>query len=317
VVTRCVLVERLDLEDVVRSRGIDLFKTFAVYNYGYWFDGYRCYVHIDGVTIVGTLDARFAVYDCGSLTHDPDRLVRYVFGLDEDTTPFLRIAEEDPLLRLFAREFAGWRLRSSSLWWSLVVGICQQNASFRQGWKMLHSIVKIYARSIEVEGRKIPIAPSPRDVVEKPHLLAEARVGYRARTIEGIAKAFTEGLLDPIELSRKPYEEIETVLQSLRGVGSYTARLAIALSFRKYGRAPIDRWLRRIASRIYGIDEKNVDTFWHQRWGSWSALASIAVTITLDAEPLSRALERIERGELLPKENVVPSPYTMWRYDWG
>ncbi|MEM0368756.1 MAG: hypothetical protein QXN57_04870, partial [Desulfurococcaceae archaeon] len=91
----------------------------------------------------------------------------------------------------------------------------------------------------------------------------------------------------------------------------YTARLAIALSARKYDLPPMDNWLRKIISITYGIDEKFAEEFWIEKWGKWSALTSIMVTITLDAEPLSKAIQRISRRELLPKSDLSPTPINM------
>ncbi len=302
----------------VASRGIDLYRTLSIYNFDFWFDGSRAFVVLDledPCIAMVKVTGEYSIYcasekSCNELV----RTLEFHLGIHEDTSEFLARARLDPLLSSFAREFSGWRLRSCSLWWALVVGICQQNASFRQGWSMLRGIIVHYGKRASINGLTIFLPPNPEDVLKDPSKLTSARVGYRAKIIESVARAFVNGDIREEEVSRLRPSEAEEVLRVVKGVGSYTARLALALGLRIYDLPPIDRWVKAIASRVYGIDEKVVESEWTKRWGKWSALAVIALTIALDAQPLRRALERIERGELLPKGDVVPSPSTLWMW---
>jgi len=307
-----------DLSEEARLRGVDLGLTLSVYNFWFWFDGSRATLFLDDygdcIALV-YVDGRYEIY-C-SRDFDEEEVVRRlveVLGLAENVEEFLNIAGRDPLLCEFSRKFRGWRLRSSGLWWALLVSICQQNASFRQGWTMLKNIVLRYGRRVKVRNQDIPAPPTPNDVVRNPGLLVEARVGYRAKTIESVARAMLEKVIDAELLKTLRVDEVERELRKIRGVGSYTARLAIALAFRRYELPPIDRWVRALASRVYGVEEGLVEEVWRRRWGRWSALAVIALTVALDAEPLRRALERVERGLLTPLSTIVPSPTTMWMW---
>ncbi len=310
----------IDIGEEVRARGIDLYKTLSVYNLYHWFDGYTAKLVLDlEQPAVALIDTHGGVRIYASSCSDTDIYVyrlRWVLGLDEDLSEFHARARNDPLLFRFAAEWRGWRLRSCDIWWALVVGVCQQNASFKQGWSMLLNIVDLYGRAVELEGfGRVVLPPRPEDVARDPSKLAEARVGYRAQTIAGIARAFIEKSIPSIEELRKmSSSEIETLLRGLRGVGSYTARLAMALALRRYDLPPVDRWLKAIVSRVYGVEERYAESKWVEVWGKWSGLASIALTIALDAAPLREALARIERGELLPKMSDEPSPATLWRF---
>lgn len=298
--------------------GVDLKLTLSVYNFWFWFDGSKAVLFLDDqrecVALVW-VDGRYEVYCVEeNLVDEALRRLVHVLGLREDATEFFQLASRDPLLNAFAEKFRGWRLRASSLWWALVVGICQQNASFRQGWSMLENLVLRYGRRVALGSVEVLAPPTPRDVVEKPGILIDARVGYRAKTIEAVARALVEGSLDPRSLGSRSFEEIENELKRFRGIGSYTARLATALAFRRYDLPPVDRWVRAIASRVYGVEERLVEAEWRKRWGRWSALAVIALTIALDAAPLRKALERIERRALLPDPSAIPSPTTLWMW---
>ncbi len=317
---RLHLCAGLDIGDEARAKELDLFRIFSVYNLHHWFDGYRARLALDlekpAVAIVD-VDGKAGIYapSCSDIDTYVAKL-RWILGLEEDLSEFYSIAMHDPLLSRFATEWRGWRLRGCDLWWALVIGVCQQNASFKQGWTMLLNIVDLYGRAVELNGfGRVVLPPRPEDIARDPSKLVEARVGYRAQTIAGIARAFAEKSIPSIEEFKKmDSSEIETLLRRLKGVGSYTARLAMALALRRYDLPPVDRWLRAIVSRVYGIEERYAEGKWVEIWGRWSGLASIALTIALDAAPLRGALARIERGELLPKIGDEPSPATLWRF---
>ncbi len=298
--------------------GIDLGKTLATYNFGFWYNGLEGYVIIDNYSPViarVSIDGRYTIYgsnrdECREYV---DKLVK-ILGLEEDLSQLYRIGRNDPLLGPFIEKYRGWRLRTTDPWWGLVIGICQQNASFLQGWRMLYNIVKLYNRKILLYNREILLPPHPRDILEKPELLIKARTGYRAETIARVAREFVENNLAEKILDHDP-DHVEKLLRSIKGVGIYTARLAMVLSMRIYEKPPIDRWLSRIIIETYGVEKNMVEEYWISRWSRWSGLASVMVTIALDAEPLRKALERIRENKLLPIEDLgKPSPLTMWRY---
>lgn len=301
-------------EGYIPAGSIDLKMTLNVYNLCFWIGNRFSYVYLQldpPVVAKVYYTGKYQVFaeSCGSVDELVENLLG-VLGARLDISEFLELAKEDRILSLFAERYSGWRPRSTSLWWALVVGICQQNASFKQGWRMLHEIVKSYGRTVKVGDSAVPRPPTPREVLGNTDALLHAGVGYRAKTIINAAEAlskpdFTESVLE------SPPREAEELLKSIKGVGSYTARLAIAFSMRRYELPPVDRWLRKVASIAYMVDEKAVEEYWVEKWGKWSALAAIATTVALDAEPLSKAVERVKRGELLPEPSKKPSPVNM------
>lgn len=287
----------------------------AVYNLCFWTSSREFYVYIPGDGInLALVDhhGKFKIYSdsCRGSSELRSRL-RFTLGLDEDLSGFYSHARSDTIIGDFVEEYRGWRLRSTDLWWALVTAICQQNASFKQGWRILHNIVKAYDKHVLVNGALIPRPPTPSEVLSDPEKLLLAGAGYRARTILAVAKELARGSLSHERIEAMDAVEAERELMSIKGVGHYTARLSIALAMRKYELPPIDRWLRKIVSVAYGVDEKFVEEFWRKRWGKWSALAAIVTTVALDAEPLGKALERVRRRELLPKVEINPSPINM------
>ncbi len=314
------MVEKLVLaiEGSFETGNIDLYTILSTYNFGFWFNGYRGYVVVDeGIPVVAEVyvDGRYRIYspENRSCSECLERL-SWILGLEEDLGDFHRRGSSDPLLGSFIRKYSGWRLRTTSLWWALVTGICQQNASFRQGWRMLYNIIKLYGRRASIGDVDVLLPPTPRDILDNKSLLVNAGTGYRGETIYRVAKAFTEGTIDQGSIAKLSSKRIEEELKRIKGVGSYTARLAMTLALRKYDLPPIDRWVARIVEEAYGVSSKDAEGEWRRRWGRWGGLAVIALTITLDAKPLSKALERIRNKQLLPVENGEPTPLNLWRY---
>ncbi len=298
---------------------VDLNLTLSIYNFGFWYNGRYGILFLDdeaNTVAIVEVDGKYRVYSRLEIScRDIVDKIEWMLGLREDLSEFHRRASKDPLLSGFFKLYRGWRVRSTSLWLSLVIGVCQQNASFRQGWTMLYNIVKSYGKEIKLGDKIVLAPPTPRDILSKPELLTRCRVGYRARTIVEASKWIVEkgGVLE--ELYRMNSEEVEELLKTIKGIGSYTARLALILGLRKYDLPPIDRWLAKIIEVVYGVERRRVEDFWRNLWREYSGLASLAVTITLDAEPLSKAIKRIEKRLLTPILDLgKPTPMTLWKY---
>ena len=238
-------------------------------------------------------------------------LIRHILGLSEDLTAFYKLWRTDKLLSKSMSYLAGFRVRASPLWISLLIGVCQQNASFKQGWKMLSNLFKLFGESYLIPPfGEVLIPPRPSDIFRiNISELMKAGIGYRAKTIHNIAEEFVRGnITNDFRDCHNPES-----LKTINGVGNYTARLANVLTYRKYNEPPIDRWLAKIISHVYNVPVNDTERYWEKYWGSWSGLASILATIALDAEPLSKAIKRIDEGLVYPSTNDM-SPLNLWRY---
>lgn len=305
--------------DTLDTRGTNLYLTLSTYNFSFWFNGRRGVVVLDEyvpvVAFVNT-DGSFEIHSAKRdvpIGEYVDRLKR-MLGINEDLGEFYNLSKNDPILMPFGRELVGWKPRSTSLWWGLVIGVCQQNASFRQGWRSLYNIMRFYGRRYETIHGKIVLPPTPEDILTKPMLLRETGVGYRADTIVNIARWITrnKGIVEKLE--RLPSKDVERILKGIKGVGSYTARLSIILAYRKYDLPPIDRWLKRLIVEAYGVSEHEAEKYWIKRWGKWSGLAAYASTISLDAEVLSIALKKLREGRIKPTMEGKMTPLSLWKY---
>jgi len=235
-----------------------------------------------------------------------DRAI-FILGLKENLDEFYSLCTNDPLLDVVKKEFLGIHMRAvPSVWEGLLIGICQQNASFKQGWRMLFNIRKKIGQALRIphSNKIIYTFPSYSRILTKQSLLRECGVGYREEIIIDVAKFFLEECGDDLE--------------SIRGIGQYTARLAKILGERNYGEFPVDRWFASLLPRVYmnskeKLSVRKIEEFAKKRWGKWSGLAAIMITIVTAARPLRKVLEDIEKGKLNPLPNE-PAPLTLWRF---
>lgn len=298
----------------------NFYLTSSCYNFEWWFDGSKCLVpisrdpplivvaqqHEDLVSadVYGNEEAR---------SLDVERKVKWIFGLDEDLTDFYNVVGDDPILYEVPRSLLGMRLRTTDLWNALLIAICQQNASFIQGWSMLCRIYKYFGSRVELDGLRTIMPPGPIDLLEKDRL-EETKVGYRAKTIMEAALAFTNfnsGFFDRVEGLKD--EDAEALLREIKGVGSYTARLTLILSQRRYSLLPLDRWLKSLAEKVYGL--RDVEGGLKIKWRGWCGLAAFFVTVVLDAEVITKALQRALGGDVKPRgESKKPTPLTLWMH---
>lgn len=281
------------------------FWTASAYSFSWDFDGNRAYVALpaeDNFTFIvlenadnGVL-ARFYGSDSNL---DAIPLIERIFDFGADLSEFYNIIKDDPLLSIVYSKLWGIHLRSTaSIWEAGLIGICQQNASFLNGWKMLYNLRKILGKEITLEGHKFFTYPTPQDVLAKKDLLKKTKVGYRADTILRLARTILNG---------GDWREV-------KGIGKYTRALIEILYHRNYRIFPVDKWFRRIMPYFYEQkisewSEKQVIKFAEKKWGKWMGLASMLITIVTAAEPLTK----IFKIPINPLPNK-PAPLTLWKF---
>jgi N-glycosylase/DNA lyase len=285
--------------------------TMTVYSFGWMYWGgseglielcNNSVARIDWGSASGTLAVRVYSAEGERCWEERVESVADMLGVNEDLSDYISLGRGDPLVGGVVETMPGMRLRRASIWYSLLVGVCQQNASFRQGWNMLYRLhLNASTPLVTPDGRLY--LPTPRPERLTYETLRASGLGYRASTVLNLARARVW------ELDCKSIDRVMEV----KGVGEYTASLAAVLACRDYSRLPLDRWLRRLAAEAYQVPEREAGRAFSEKFGRWRGLAAIHTTIAFDAEPLRRALERLKSGRNRPGE-TEPSPVSLWKY---
>ncbi len=321
--TRLPLIHKASL-DLTSSYNFHL--TARAYAIPGEYDGKRlqCLFSLEDTStaLVACLEERKLTLNFYSEARQPPSMLlevaEHILGFNEDLEDFYALVEGDPLLHPVSTVLRGMHMKATySLWNGFLIAICQQNASFRQGWIMYSKIVHLFGDTkILEDGATVHAPPTPNALLTIGEEIRKAGTGYRAEAILNLAQHFNE---HP-ELQAPPKEISEKLLQQLKevkGVGEYSYRVALLFSQRRYDLPPVDRWVTRLLSEIYAhkpLTLKEAEEFSKQLWGSWCGLSIFFMTITLNAAVISKALEAAKTGKIKPiVDGEQLSPLTLWR----
>ena len=280
--------------------------TLQAYSLPWQFDGRRAYMHLCGssIAVVEPADGflRVDVYAA-----DGERCWEEVLeggwapavdgsGLEA----YYDRAAGDPLLSCIGGRLRLLTVKLASAWYAAIVAVCQQNASFLQGWRMVYRLHAELGARFRI-GDRLFVAPPEPDRVSV-EALRRVGLGYRAETLAALAKFARRGI------------DLREARGTVKGVGPYTDGLIRLLGYGELDSHVVDRWVKGLVAEAYGVGLREAEKVWSARWRPWRGLAAYHLTIVLDAEPLRKSLERVRRGEVCPRMDYSrPSPLTMWR----
>ena len=190
--------------------------------------------------------------------------VRRWLSVEWDPRPAVRVAGEiDPTIAAFIESGGGRFLRCSTFYEDFVKTVCTIHATWASTRRMVSSLVnRIGAGTF----------PTPAQVSDhgEARLRKELRLGFRSRVLaESTLRMLDEGTIDEkgdLAGGKIAYED----LLGLRGVGGYTASHMMML-LGDFSRVPVDSEVTRFCKDRYGIEPKEVDSFF-ERWGQYRFL---------------------------------------------
>ncbi len=171
------------------------------------------------------------------------------------------LIKSDQVLKKAAGYGYGIRILKQDFWETVVSFIISQNNNIPRIKGCIESICKSFGQPIgEYEGKEYFAIPTPEVMASLTvEDLDGAKLGYRAKYLietakqmiaEGGPKAVCKQLIE----SENPIEE----LQRFTGVGPKVAACISLFGLGRMDAFPIDVWMRRVMSQLYGIDEKDV-----------------------------------------------------------
>jgi N-glycosylase/DNA lyase len=226
--------------------------------------------------------------------------------LDEDLSPFYRVAAADPGLGWVAVG-AGRMLRSPTVFEDVVKTICTTNCAWSGTVRMVGALVRELGRPAEgaPERRAFPTAQAMAEA-DDSFYRDVARAGYRGPYLRGLAADVAEGRLD-LERFNDPAltdDEVAENLLSLAGVGPY-AMAHVMMLIGRYRRLVLDSWTRPKYRRLTGrarITDKGIV----RAFGRYREFAGLAFWLTLTEDWLAQ--DDITEAEGEPRPPRVRSP---------
>jgi DNA-3-methyladenine glycosylase II len=189
------------------------------------------------------------------------RQVARILGLDADAAAWTSLGQRDPVVARLQAQFPGFFTAAKpSPYEAAVWGILAPRMHIQAAAKLKMGIARDYGDAVELHGRVHHVFPSPSAVlgIDRVAGLADEKLAR----LKGVARAALEGKLDAERLRAMTENEALAELQSLRGVGPWTAS---HIFYR--GAAPHDafptaepRVLHGVAL-AYGISSPSQETF--------------------------------------------------------
>ncbi|WP_433717102.1 DNA-3-methyladenine glycosylase family protein (plasmid) [Nocardia sp. CA-084685] len=152
--------------------------------------------------------------------------------------------------------------------------VCAQKSNFNRIYAMMRNLGTAFGEptSETVDDTTIYAFPTPtRLAAASDEQLRECKVGYRAKGLAAVASTLAEAGYSWHEWRDRGPAEVIPELLTIKGVGPYTANLAVNLSFGTGGAAHVDTYVIDVIGRLY-LDNPNpaperVAEFIDQRWG--------------------------------------------------
>jgi len=227
--------------------------------------------------------------------------VTSLFNLDLDLSLFTTAVKEDPVMSAIAVRLRGLKPpRTVTVFEALADSILEQQISLAAAHSIEKRVTRTFGDTLEWEGREYYAFPTPGRLADvSPEELRACGLSLKkAEYILGIARQIRDGTLD-LE-AHGPADDTETIirkLSGLRGVGLWTAELAVLRGLSRLDAIPADDLgIRRSISRYYSKASR-IDTGEARRiaraWGEWKGLAAYYLLV---AERMGIGIQELKIG---------------------
>jgi 3-methyladenine DNA glycosylase/8-oxoguanine DNA glycosylase len=206
------------------------------------------------------------------------RNVTWMFGLDQDLTPFYAVARAEPKLAQTEARAQGRVLRGPTLFEDAVKTMLTVNTSWAGTIRMVDALVTQFGDPLPADPtrRAFPTAEGLAEADEAT-LRTETRLGFRAPSVLQLARRVASGSLDleSLKAAKIATGELRQRLLGIRGVGPYAAANLLMILGR-YDAIPVDSWAMKMVSQEWyegqPVGPAEVEAAF-ERWGEWKGLA--------------------------------------------
>jgi DNA-3-methyladenine glycosylase II len=169
--------------------------------------------------------------------------VKEWFDLENDLTPFYKLASSDKLLKSVTEKFYGYRIVGQpDLFESLCWAVLGQQINLGFAYTLKQRFVEQFGEFIEWNETRYFLFPLPKVVanLSDEQLLALQFSRQKSKYVRLIAEAFHSGTISRESISTLPFPEARQKLMSIKGVGNWTANYALMKTFRYRQAFPLE-----------------------------------------------------------------------------
>jgi len=210
--------------------------------------------------------------------------VVYSYGLKEDIEGDfygkLKRTENlhEPIRNLFGMRNSCFE----TLYEILNISSMLQNTTVKRSEQMMNAMLSTFGERVTCDGRKFYVFYCPEDVLNSSEqMLRELKLGYRAKFLLEIAKHFFQNNDFEEKLRKLSFEDAKIELMKIKGVGPYSASLALFAYLKHSNFINFDVWNRKIfSSFLFGVNDgslEKIDSECEKRWGDYKGYAALYI----------------------------------------
>lgn len=197
------------------------------------------------------------------------------FGLDID---YNAITEKlnflDDKIKPCTSFGSGIRILKQDTWETIISFIISANNNIPRIKKIIETMCCLFGEKLVCDGEAFYSFPTPEALAALDKAaLAPLKAGYRDTYILDAAQKVASGEVNLDSLSEMSDEEAKKTLMKIKGIGGKVADCILLFALGRYSVFPKDVWIKRILSEVYGINEKDADSFVKEKYGELSGFA--------------------------------------------
>lgn len=205
------------------------------------------------------------------------------FSADTDYSEIKKYLEShDETLKKCIDFGGGIRILHQDIWETIISFIISANNNIPRIKKILETMCREFGDKIDFKyNSKLGIPEGEYYSFPEPeHLnslsiedLACLRAGYRDKYIMDAAEKVSSGEVNLKDIPEMPTELAKKELLKIKGVGGKVADCILLFSMGRYELFPKDVWIKRILNQVYGVEEKETDSFVTEKYGNYAGFA--------------------------------------------
>ena len=214
------------------------------------------------------------------------KILTSIFNLDFDLKYFYEDMHEDSIMSKLTLKLRGLNNPTTPTFFEAIVSsMIEQQISLKAARSIETKMIKEFGNILQLDGETYYSFPTPETLsnLEKEDLREYGLSFRKAEYVIDLSKCIEENKLDLNELKTKSTSEIISELLKIRGIGVWTAELAVIRGLHRVVALPADDiGLRRVVSHYYNNDEPiSADELRRiaKGWGRWSGLAAFYLVV--------------------------------------
>ena len=213
-------------------------------------------------------------------------MVKSIFNLDFKLKYFYEDMKEDKILSKLIPKLRGLNSPTTPTFFdSIVTSIIEQQISLKAAHSIETRMIKKYGEKLNLEGRTYFAFPTTEKLSKlKKEDLRECGLSFRkAEYVIGLSNCIEDDKIDLNECKNRSTPDVINELMKIRGIGRWTAELAVVRGLHRLVALPADDiGLRRVVAHYYNADKPISGDELREiakRWGKWSGLAAFYLIV--------------------------------------